>query len=274
MNTDVTHEYLMGRTSAEYQRLRAQAIVWEASTVRALEAIALRQGMNCLDVGCGPGEVMRLLGNRVGPTGHVTGLDIDAAIGEEALSLLTATAGHQFSFYPVDLETTTEFPNAPYDLVYARLVLIHLKNPVDVLRRLWACVKPGGTLLIQDYDMSFMHMYPSTWAFGEFQNVLLGTFEAGGKDYRIGSRMPRLFVDAGIGSPTRTDVYGIVDSLQRIHPMLTAVYQSLLPIALKVGVTNQEQSERFLRELPQQANDGDYRTGAWPLMIATWKQKA
>ena len=273
MDTDVTEEYLMGRTSAEYQRLRAQAAVWEASTVRTLYATNLQPGMNCLDAGCGPGEVMRLLGTRVGPTGHVTGVDIDERIGEEALRLLTATAGRQFSFHPMNLETATEFPNAPYDLVYARLVLIHLMKPVDVLRRLWACVKPGGTLLIQDYDMSFMHMYPTTWTFGEFQRVLLGTFEAGGKDYRIGSRMPRLFVDAGIGSPTGTDVYGIIESLQEIHPMLMAVYQSLLPIALKAGVTNQEQSERFLRELPEQANNGDYYTGTWPLMIATWKQK-
>ena len=51
MNTDVSREYLMGRTSAEYQRLRAQAAVWEASTVRALKAIDLQQGMNCLDAG-------------------------------------------------------------------------------------------------------------------------------------------------------------------------------------------------------------------------------
>ena len=263
----------MGHTSAEYQRLRAQAAVWEVSTVRALNAIDLRQGMNCLDAGCGPGEVMRLLGTRVGPTGRVTGLDIDATIGEQALDLLTATVGHQFDFHSMDLETATEFPNAPYDLVYARLVLIHLKNPVDVLRRLWSCVKPSGTLLIQEYDMSFMHMHPTTWCFEEFQRVLLGTFETGGKDYRIGSRMPRLFVDAGIRSPTGTDVYGIIDSLQHIYPMLMAVYQSLLPIALKVGITNQAQSERFLKELPEQANNGDYHTGSWPLMIATWKQK-
>lgn len=263
----------MGHTSAEYQRLRAQASVWEASTRRALETVGLREGMNCLDAGCGPGEVMRLLGTIVGPTGHVTGIDVDAKLGEEALGLLKTDVGNQFSFQPFDLETSTGFPNAPYDLVYARLTMIHLKDPVTALRHLWASVKPGGILLIQDYDMSYTHIYPTTWAFEEFQRVLFGTFDTGGKDYRIGSRMPRLFVEAGIGAPTGTDVYGIIDSLQRVHPMLMAVYQSLLPIALKVGITTDEQSQRFLTELPQQASSSDYHTGAWPLMIATWKQK-
>lgn len=263
----------MGRTSAEYQRLRAQAMVWEASTVRALQATGIREGMNCLDAGCGPGEVMRLLGTMVGPTGHVTGIDIDASLGEESLGILKATVGNQFSFQPFDLETQTNFPNAPYDLVYARLTLIHLKDPVSTLKKLWDCVKPGGTLLIQDYDMSYTHIYPPIWVFDEFQRVLLRTFDAGGKDYRIGSRMPRLFVEAGIGPPSGTDVYGIIASLQRIYPMLMAVYQSLLPIALEAGITNEENSKRFLAEMPQQANSEAYYTGGWPLMIATWKQK-
>ena len=273
MKTEISDEYLMGRTSAEYQRLRAQAMVWEASTLRALQAIGIREGMNCLDAGCGPGEVMRLLGTMIGPTGHVTGIDVDTKLGEEAIDVLRNTVGNQFSFQTFDLETAADFPNAPYDLVYARLTMIHLKNPVAALRRLWALVKSGGTLLIQDYDMSYTHMYPLTWTYEEFQNVLFRTFDAGGKDYRIGSRMPRLFDEADIGAPTGTDVYGIIAPLQRIYPMLVAVYQSLLPIALKVGITNEAQSKRFLNELPEQANSGDYYTGGWPLMIATWKQK-
>lgn len=266
-------DYLMGRTSAEYQRLRTQAAVWEPAAIRALKAVGIQLGMNCLDAGCGPGEVMRLLGTMVGPAGHVTGLDIDAAIGEEALGLLKATVGNQFSFQAADLETTVEFPNAPYDLVYARLTIIHLKNPVNTLRRLWECVKPGGTLLIQDYDMSYMHLYPSTWAYEEFERVLLGTFTAGGKDYRIGSHMPFLFAQAGIGPPTGTDVYGIVEPLKRIYPMLMGVYQSLLPLALKAGITTEVQNQRFMTELPQQANSDEYYTGGWPLLITSWKQK-
>lgn len=89
MNTDVTHDYLRGRTSAEYQRLRAQAVVWEASTIRALDAAVLQPGMTCLDAGCGPGEVMRLLNNRVGLVGHVTGLDVDATVGHELCALVS-----------------------------------------------------------------------------------------------------------------------------------------------------------------------------------------
>ncbi len=263
----------MGRTSAEYQRLRVQALAWEPATQRALEAVGIRPGMSCLDAGCGPGEVMRLLGTLVGPTGHVTGIDMDTVIGAEALSVLTETVGPQFSFHGVDLETLPELPNGPYDLVYARLTILHLKNPKKVLQHLWASVKPGGTLLIQDYDVHYTHVYPAHPLFDEFDKVLFGVLEAGGRDAQIGSRMPHLFVDAGVGEPTGTDVYGLIEPLRQFYPMLLASYRSILPIALQLGLTTKEQSEQFLTGLPELANGPVYYTARWPLMIATWKQK-
>ncbi len=263
----------MGRTSAEYQRLRMQARIWEPSTQRALAATTIQPGMNCLEVGSGPGEVMRLLGTMVGPSGHVTGIDVDARIGAESLGVLKATVGDQFSFHALDLETLPTLPNAPYDLVYARLTMIHLNNPVAVLRHLWASVKPGGTLLIQDYDLSYCQLYPTMWAFDEFERVMLAVFDAGGKDYRMGRRLPRLFVEAGIGAPTGTDVYGLLEPLHQFYPMVMAVYQSLLPVALNLGITTEAQSRRFSTELVERATSTDYYAGSWPLMIATWAQK-
>jgi ubiquinone/menaquinone biosynthesis C-methylase UbiE len=68
-------DYVLGRASEEYQRLRRQAQLWEPSTKLLLQRIGLQEGLSCLDAGCGPGEVMRLMSEIVGPRGKVTGLD-------------------------------------------------------------------------------------------------------------------------------------------------------------------------------------------------------
>ena len=39
-----------------------------------------------------------------------------------------------------------------FDLIYARPVLEHLKDPDHVLRKLIKSLKPGGWLLIEDHD--------------------------------------------------------------------------------------------------------------------------
>ena len=62
-----TDGYALGRTPEEYERLRAQARVWEAATGRLLDRVGLAPGARCLDAGCGPGETMRLMAQRVGP---------------------------------------------------------------------------------------------------------------------------------------------------------------------------------------------------------------
>ena len=52
-------------------------------------------------------------------------------------------------------------PGAPFDLVYARLLLFHLPQRVAVLRRLWEAVAPGGHLLVQDYDLRGVSALPA-----------------------------------------------------------------------------------------------------------------
>src|SRR5215470_14893512 len=57
----------------EYQRLCDQARMWQGATAEVLHRVGLGLGMSCLDVGCGPGAVMRLMADRVGAEGRVVG---------------------------------------------------------------------------------------------------------------------------------------------------------------------------------------------------------
>jgi len=83
-DADNSDGYVLSREVSEYERQRAQAAIWGPLTERVLDAAGLGPGMSALDAGCGPGEVMRLMGRRVGPTGRVTGIDIDAEVGPTA----------------------------------------------------------------------------------------------------------------------------------------------------------------------------------------------
>ena len=128
--------YALGHTPEEYARLRMQARMWEPATGRLLDQIGLGPGASCLDAGCGPGETMRAMAERVGPAGRVLGIDADPELGARTLATLHGAGHHQCSFQTQDLTTGEPIPGAPFDLVYARLLLFHLPQRVEVLARL------------------------------------------------------------------------------------------------------------------------------------------
>jgi trans-aconitate methyltransferase len=158
----------LGRTREEYERLRAQARAWEAATGRLLDQVELAPGARCLDAGCGPGETMRQMAQRVGPAGQVCGIDVDRALGAQALAALHAAGHHQCSFEPADVLQAERIPGGPFDLVSAPLLLFHLADPVAALRRLWDWVAPGGHLVVQDYDLRTADVAPALDTMQEF----------------------------------------------------------------------------------------------------------
>ena len=265
--------YSLQRTPEEYERLRAQARVWEAATGRLLDRVGLAPRAHCLDAGCGPGETMRLMAQRVGPCGHVLGVDVDAPLGAQAVATLHEAGHHHCDFAALDLTAGEPLTGAPFDLVYARLLLFHLPERVEVLRRLWDAVAPGGHLLVQDYDVHSVSVIPPLDSVQEFRRVTLGAFEQAGCDIHTGRRLPLLFAQAGIGSPDGTDVAGRLEPLATAQRMFTGVYAGVLDTALQHGLTTPERSAAWSAAITADADRHPDAPALWPLLIGAWKRK-
>ena len=273
MTTQEVAEYALERTPREYERLRAQARMWEPATARLLDQVGLGAGASCLDAGCGPGETMRLLARRVGAGGTVTGIDVDAALGSVVESSLHAEGLRQCRFVAADLTDDTPVPGGPYDLVFARLLLFHLPQRVPVLARLWDAVRPGGHLVVQDYDLDAADVVPAAASVTETMRLLVLTFEALGCDVRAGMRLPLLFADAGVGVPDDTDVAGRLEPLATGQAMLEHTLRSVLPAAFARGITSERHADETLAALRRDAAGAPDRALLWPLMVGAWRRK-
>lgn len=265
--------YVLGHTHAEYERLQAQSRAWEAATNRVLDQVPIAPGARCLDAGCGPGETTRLLAQRVGPSGHVLGVDIDTTLGRHAVSVLHDGGHRQCAFARVDVTSGEPIPGAPFDVVYARLLLYHLPQRVAVLRSLWDAVAPGGHLVIQDYDLVSVSVQPSLETFDEVARVITEAFTAAACDVHVGTSLPGLFAQAVIGAPDDTDVSGLLAPLAHTHGMLTAVFTSLLPAAIAHGITTETEAAATLADFTRDAERFPERPTLWPLLIGAWKRR-
>jgi ubiquinone/menaquinone biosynthesis C-methylase UbiE len=265
--------YALGRTPEEYERLRAQARVWEAANGRLLDQAGLAPGASCLDAGCGPGETMRLMAQRVGPEGRVLGIDTDSSLGAMALAMLRGAGHHNCLFHAQDLTAGRPIPGAPFDLVYARLLLFHLPRRVAVLGRLWDAVAPGGHLVVQDYDIRSAGVLPALDSIDELVRVMTGAFTAAGCDVHAGARLPQLFAQAGIGDPDGTDVAGRIEPLSSGRALFERSFRSVLPNALAHGITTETAAAAALAAIGRDAIRFADRPTLWPLLIGAWKRK-
>jgi ubiquinone/menaquinone biosynthesis C-methylase UbiE len=265
--------YALGNTPEEYERLRVQARVWEAATARLLDEVGLGPGASCLDAGCGPGETMRMMAERVGPAGRVHGIDVDASLGAIALERLHGAGHRQCTFEPLDLTAAASIPGAPFDVVYARLLLFHLPERVAVLARLWNAVAPGGHLVVQDYDVRSLSVLPTLESAEALRRVFMAAFVAAGADVHVGARLPQLFAQAGVGDPDGTDVAGRLESLASGRALLERVFRSVLPVALAHDITTETDAAAMLAAFDHDANRFPDRPFVWPLMIGAWKRR-
>jgi ubiquinone/menaquinone biosynthesis C-methylase UbiE len=265
--------YVHARDVNEYQRLRDQALMWQRATQEVLDRVGLKPGMSCIDVGAGPGAVMRLMADRVGPQGRVTGLDIDGKLAAQALAELRAQGGAQFDLIEADVLTLDTAPGAPFDLTFCRLFLMHMQDPVAALEKMASWTKPGGVLVAQEFDFGAIAVEPLCPAMAEFNRLFEGVFRGHGRNLRAGRQLPAQFEAAGLGVPdgTLADVKYL--PLKDMAAMLIGVYQGLFASAAELGIADPVRAEQFKTDMADAGADGRYYC-LTPILIAAWKRVA
>jgi SAM-dependent methyltransferase len=269
----VSDDYILGHSAEEHDRLLLQGRMQEPPTRRVFQAVGLRPGWTCLDIGCGPGAVMELMGELAGPSGEVTGIDRDAKAGREAVERLQATGTSRYRFVEADMESVDKIAGAPFDLTFARLALLFARDPVAVLRKMYRWTKPGGYVAVQDMHIRTTDLYPKPAACAELVRIIVETQVRSGVDTEFGLKLPALFVEAGIGVPDGTDTNHPVTSLEPFAVLYRTLGRSLLPTAIALDVTTDTWMQSVFHGIARELNDGRQYSVLWPLMVGVWKRK-
>jgi ubiquinone/menaquinone biosynthesis C-methylase UbiE len=149
----MSQQYLFDNAKPQTaQRFASLATLYDPTTVRHLEAVGAGAGWQCLEVGGGGGSIAAWLARRVGATGHVLVTDIDPRY----LAPLEAQGLPNLAIQVHDVERDP-LPTSAFDLIHERLVLSMLPTAELTLRKLVAALKPGGWLLVEDYDNRFIN---------------------------------------------------------------------------------------------------------------------
>jgi len=131
-----------GKTAeARYNQL---ARLYDPNTIRHIEQRGIDRGWACLEVGGGGGSIASWLCARVGLAGHVLATDLDPGFLQSLSYKNLEVRRHDIR--------TEGLPREEFDLAHARLVLIHLPDREIALKRMIDAVKPGGWIVVEEFD--------------------------------------------------------------------------------------------------------------------------
>jgi hypothetical protein len=99
------------------------------------------------------------------------------------------------------------------------------------------------------------------------------TFAGAGNETELGRHLPLLHAEAGLGAPDGADVVGRLEPLAVDAEMFAAIYQSMLPAAISLGLTTPARGERWFDDFERDVSEHGNRVSLWPLMVGTWKGK-
>lgn len=132
----------------------------------AIDALALGGGERVLDVGCGAGQTLVQLAERVGPAGWVTGLDVSGPLVEQARQRVARSGLNRIDVLLGDAETTPIAP-PPYDALFSRFGVMFFQDPAAAFANLARALRPGARIAF----LCWQGLQKNPWAFEPLQAV-------------------------------------------------------------------------------------------------------
>ncbi|WP_256837741.1 class I SAM-dependent methyltransferase [Ornithinimicrobium faecis] len=123
------------------QQLEHLDLLLDEHSIKSLTATGIRPGLRCLEIGAGSGSMARWMASRVQPEGSVVALDVETSQLEGGLGNVDVRR----------YDINHGVPGGPYDLIHARLVLMHLPRRRQLVNELVNALTPGGWLVLGEY---------------------------------------------------------------------------------------------------------------------------
>jgi SAM-dependent methyltransferase len=195
VQSDGTGYVLVNSGKEARTRFAALSTIYDRGTVRHLEDLGVGSGWHCLEIGGGSGTIAKWLADRVGSTGHVLTTDVDTRFLEPLKGPNLAVCRHNIGSDPL--------PESAFDLIHTRLVLIHVPERDAALAQIISSLRPGGWLLMEEYDSCSMLPDPVANPAETILETHLATLrllEDNGVNRRYGRLLPGLLRARGLSS--------------------------------------------------------------------------
>ena len=257
-------DYLLANQPSELERLQLQSRVWEPAGRQLLSKLRSGSGGRALDVGCGALGWLRILSEWVGPSGQVVGGDVDERLLAAARSFLEAEGISHIELVVDDLFDSKLEPQS-FDLVHARYLIAPLGRGSEQVASHQRLVRPGGSLVLEEWDLGSWHFNPPASAAERLIRLLSEIFAGLGGE--AGRGLPELLREIGVEEP---EIDAHVIALRPGHPYLRLPLQFSVALESRLLETlSEDELASLCREVESELAER-HRWGTTFTLIQSW----
>jgi ubiquinone/menaquinone biosynthesis C-methylase UbiE len=263
----VAEHYILATGGKDVKRLRLLHEVYGPGTEALFHRVGLRPGMKVVEVGCGSGNIACWVAEQVGPSGSVVAIDNNAGQIEQARAQARTRSLSNIDFRVADAYSP-RLPEGAFDLVYCRLVLMHLTHPADALQAMRSLARPGGTVVCSEMDLGCWLCDPPADAMRRFFELNEALGQRIGENFRLGASLHRLFRQAGFARPEvgTNFVLALRGEKKRLLGM---TFVEFAPELVRLGLATQTEVDDIAAQLMRLADDETTLFG-FPLLVQVW----
>ncbi|MGS1097190.1 methyltransferase domain-containing protein (plasmid) [Aquamicrobium terrae] len=250
----VADDYLLGRAQPEEQRLQRQINDLGPDSAAQFDLIGISPGEQVVDLGCGPGGVLHLLAERVGPAGSVLGIDRSPHFVEQARRFVAGRGLSQVEVREGDAYDT-RLPRSAFDGAHMRLVLVNVPEPERIVREMVSLVRPGGWVASFEADYLPHTCDPPLPAWHRLLEAYKAYSMAHGIDLFVGRRTHRMFREAGVKDICVVPVIHVYPPGHDRRPILRDFIGNLSGRLVKEGFLTQRKIDEDMAALENHLSD-------------------
>ena len=219
------------------------------SPIQFFAPLALRTGLNVLDVGCGTGDFLRLLAPIVSP-GKAVGLDLSETMIAEA-GRRSVENLENLSFR-VGSALELPFQAGSFDRVLATQVLLHVPDPWKALSEMKRVLAPSGMMCIAEIDWGTLVVQSSDIELGRrFSGLACQELRNG----LIVRELPGQLRELGFNPVV---ILPEVEVAQDLDAFYTWFVEPSLKHFTRIGAFSEAEADAFLTDLKERARRGHY----------------
>ena len=262
--------YILPTGKADQERLKILNEVYGKYSRASFDRIGLKKGQKVAIFGCGSGECIDYIHQKIGDEGKLLCIDISPEQVALTKEVLTEKGILNVEYKVADIQNVKG--DESYDLAYCRFVLSHTNQPRRGIESMLSFVKSGGFIAYDEYSANYQYCYPEIKAFEKIKEISKRVREKLGKDNTYGEKLYHEMLNFDV-EPVHFEFNMPISNSARKKELMIKSWEEIKKKGVIKEVASDEEIDGITSELKKYQNDESMFQGVGSLFQYIGKKR-